>query len=253
MLRPTLILTTLALLATPAAAQVMQRSGGSRQVNTLQLLNQRLPEVRFVEQPFEQVIDWLADFTQMNVVVRWDTLEDSGVERDVPISIQVKNLRLSQVLWLIMNEAGGADLRLAYRATGNLLVLSTEEDLGREMVTKVYDVADLLLRPPSAPRPDFQQNDQGLGQQTQGGGGGQSVFGNNQDNNRDDEDELDSDVQMEELINLITSTIEPDSWIVNGGGNGRIVSFNNVIIVTNTILVHQKIGGYITDDAILQN
>jgi hypothetical protein len=252
MLRPTLILTTLALLAAPAAAQLVQRPGSSRTVNTLQLLNQRLPEVRFVDQPFEQVIEWLADFTQMNVVVRWDTLEDNGIERDEPISVQVKNLRLSQVLWLIMNEVGGTELRLAYRATGNLLVISTEDDLGREMITKVYDVADLLLRPPSATRPDFQQNDQGLGQTGQGGGGG-GVFGNSQDNQRDNEDDNENDIQMQELIDLITTTIEPDSWIVNGGGNGRIVSFNNVIIVTNTILVHQKIGGYITDDTVMRN
>jgi hypothetical protein len=252
MLRPTLILTTLALLAAPAAAQVMQRPGGARNVNTLQLLNQRIPEVTLLETPFEQVMEWLADLTQMNVVVRWENLEDNGIERDVPVSIKVKNLRLSQVLWLIMNEVGGTELRLAYRATGNLLVISTEEDLGRELVTKVYDVADLLLRPPQAPRPDFQQNDQGLGQQGQGGGG-QGPFGNSQDNQRDNEDENDNDIQMQELIDLITATIEPDTWIVNGAGNGRIVSFNNVIIVTNTILVHQKIGGYITDNEALSN
>ena len=119
--------------ASAAMAQVGTQSETpppGRTASTLDLLNQRLPEVMFEELPLEQVMEFIADFTQMNVVVRWEILEDAGIERDKAITIKVRNVHLRQVLWLIMNEAGGTDLKLAYRASGNMLVLSTEEDLG---------------------------------------------------------------------------------------------------------------------------
>lgn len=251
MTRRLIVLAAVVVLSAPAWAQTSSgqtRSAGKRPVSTAALLNQRLPEVRFVETPLDQVIEWLAEFTQMNVVVRWETIVDAGVERDAPVSLQVRNLRLSQVLWLIMNEAAGSDLVLAYRASGNLLILSTEEDLGREMITKVYDVSDLLVRPPQTGRPDYQQSNQGLGQQS-GGGGGQSIFGQGQQQNTQQQ-EPGQDVQIEELVTLIKNTVEPDSWDT-GAGKGSISVFGSLLIVRNTILVHQQLGGYLTDKEVV--
>jgi hypothetical protein len=244
------MLTAFVMVATvEAQTPTPTHAAAPRVPQTLKMLNQRLPEVRFVDQPFEQVIDWLAEFTQMNVVVRWQALEDAGLKKDTPISLQVKNLRMSQVLWLIMNEAAGSELTLAYRASGNLLVISTADDLGKEVITKVYDVADLLLRVPQMGQPDYTQNSQGLGQQGQGGGGGQSVFGNNNQNNQQQnqqQNQMGNDMQMEKLLKIIRETIEPDSWQENGG-KGQISTFGNLLIVRNTILVHQRLGGYLTE------
>jgi len=225
-----------------------------RTASTLELLNRRLPEVMFEELPLEQVMEFIADFTDMNVVVRWEILEDAGIERDKAITVKVRNLRLSQVLWLIMNEAGGTDLRLAYRASGNMLVLSTEEDLGREMLVKVYDVSDLLVRPPrftNALQLDATQALQqaaqgGQGGQGGGGGGGQGLFGgqgSGQQSQRDDERDG-AGAGMQELRQLIVDTVEPDSWVDNGG-LGTIQPFGNVLVVRNSILVHQRLSGYV--------
>jgi len=219
---------------------------------TLKLLDQQLPEVQFVEQPLEQVVDWLAELTQINFVVRWQTLEDAGIDRDTPISLKVRNLRLAQVLWLIMNEAGGTEIRLAYRATGRLLVLSTEEDLNKEMVTKVYDVSDLLIEVPNASRDTGFDVSQALSQTGQGGtgGGGTNVWGENNNendyNNNDENNREGQSQQMDDLVELITSTVEPDSWIINGG-QGSIRPYRKLLIVHNTILVHQLIGGYLAE------
>ena len=64
--------------------------------NTLSILNQRVPELTFEDLPLEQVMDWLAEFTRMNVTVRWQILADAGIDRDKPISIHARNLRLSR-------------------------------------------------------------------------------------------------------------------------------------------------------------
>ena len=217
---------------------------------TLAFLAERIEEVTFEDAPLDQVMEWIAGLTPMNVVVRWQILEESGIERDKPISMNVRNLRLSQVLWMIMDEAGGTDIKLAYRASGELLIISTEEDLGQEMVVRVYDVSDLLVRAPyftSAPHMDLAQQSSGGS-----GSGGQNIFGgaggsssnddddNNQGRNGEDNED------MGELIELIIQTVEPDSWVDNGGV-GTISDFGNLLVVRNSILVHQALGGYVRE------
>ena len=48
----------------------------------------------------------------------------------------------------------------------------------------------------------------------------------------------------QQLIDLITATIAPESWEVNGG-NGRIMFFRplNVLVIRNSSEVHEQIGG----------
>jgi len=252
MFRYLTILAAAALITGSAAAQSVQaRSARPRVDSTLKLMNQRLPEVRFEETPFDQVTEWLGEITHMNIVVRWQILEDALIKRDKPITMQAKNWRLSQILWLLLNEAAGSETRLAYRASGNLLVISTADDLGKELVTKVYDVSDLLLQPPSSGRPDFTQNSQGLGQSS-GSGGGQSVFGNSNQTNQNtpDQNQNGNDVQIQKLIEIIQQTVEPDTWVQNGG-IGHIQTFGNLLIVRNTILVHQQIGGYLKESEVV--
>ena len=219
--------------------------------STLKYLNERIPEVAFEEAPLDQVMDWMGSLTPMQVVVRWQTLEDAGIERDKPITMNVRGLRLSQVLWMIMKEAGGSDLNLAYRASGRLLTISTEEDLGKEMVVRVYDVSDLLVRAQrftSAPQLDLQQ----AGQQSGSGGGGQNIFGGNSGGSQQDDDNRqggrngEDNADINELIDLIVQTVEPDSWTANGGP-GTIQAFRNLLVVRNNILVHQSLGGYVRE------
>lgn len=243
----------IALFATTALGQsaLAARSKAGVRPTTLVQLNKKIPEVSFQDLPLDQVIDWVQSYTGMNVVVRWQTLTDAGIDKDKPITVNVRNLRLSQVLWMIMQEAGGTDLKLAYRASGNLLILSTEEDLGKEMLTKVYEVSDLLIRPPyfdNAPQIDLTQQ-QGGG--AAGGGGGQSIFQGGSGGGGQEEDDggqarEGQEGDMQQLITLITAVVQPDSWEVNGG-IGTITAWRNMIVVRNNILVHQQIGGPITE------
>jgi hypothetical protein len=227
-------------------------TGGARArvPSTLRYLNERIDEVAFEEAPLDQVMEWLGSLTPMQVYPRWQTLEDAGIDQDKPISMNVRGLRLSQVLWLLMKEAGGPDIVLAYRASGRLLTISTAEDLSKEMVTRVYDVADLLVRVPTIPNRmsiDLTQLSQ---QQGQGGGSSQSIFGGAGGGSQqydDDRGREDDQEDIDELVNLIIQTIEPDSWTDNGG-YGTIHAYNKLLVVYNNILVHQKLGGYVEEE-----
>ena len=235
-------LTSVFLLCTGvAAAQQPARPGedGQQERNprtALQLLDERIPEVQFDGAALESVMDWVAEITQANIVVRWQVLEAEGIERDKPVTVKCRNLRLSQVLWLVMSEVGGTDVQLAYRAYGSLLVLSTEQDLGRETVVKVYDVADLLSQPPKFDNAPAVDPSQVLSQQ------GTSVFQASPRGERDQTDERSPSIDS--LVQLITQAIEPETWAVNGnGGSGYIHAFGNVLVVSNSLRVHQRIGG----------
>lgn len=235
--------------ASKAEARMTQVSGNRL---TLPQLELKIPEITFQEVPFEQVMEYIADFSKMNVVVRWEAVTAAGVSKDKPISLKVKNIRLSQVLWMVMNEAGGTDIKLAYRASGNLLILSTADDLGKEMIVKVYDVADIIQRVQNFQGPSIdvsQQQSSGSG-----GGGSQNVFSGSQGGNQNQNQNEDNNQQggavrpeLTQLINLIKSTVEPDSWDANGG-KGTIQGFKQTIVVSNTILVHQKLGGPIHEE-----
>jgi hypothetical protein len=254
----TLLATGLVLIlaASTAVAQSPTFDEGSsgaraRVPSTLRYLNERIDEVAFEEAPLDQVMEWLGSLTPMQVFPRWQTLEDAGIERDKPISMNVRGLRLSQVLWLLMKEAGGPDVVLAYRASGKLLTISTAQDLSQEMVTRVYDVADLLVRVPiirNRMSIDLTQLSQNQGQ---GGGTGQSIFGGSGGGGQQDDDnrgnrEGDNE-DINELIDLIVQTVEPDSWSDNGG-RGTIHAYNKLLVVYNNILVHQKLGGYVEEE-----
>lgn len=220
--------------------------------NTVELLGSNITDVTFENQPLDQIIDWLkGEFPGLNIQVRWTILEAVPIQRNKEISVNLKNVRLDQVLWMIMNEASGGETQLAYRASGNLIILSTAEDLGKEQIVRVYDVTDLILRVPNfrdAPRIDIQQAGQGGG----GQGGTTNIFGGGQGQGQDDENDRQQDQpgqvdpEMQRLIDLITNTIDPESWQVNNG-RGSIAAFRRQLVVRNNIGVHQKLGGAIEE------
>ena len=206
-----------------------------------ELLNVRIEEVAFEEAPLDQVLEWIDSLTPLNVITRWQQLEDLGIERDQPVTLGVRNLRLSQVLWLLLREAAGPDVRLAFQACDGLLIISTSEDLEREMVVKVYDVADLLLRLPrfaGAPHIDVATNT--------GSTGGENVFGStggaSERENSEGADVSVEDSTAAELARLIVSVVEPDSWR-EVGGPGSIQAFGNLLVVRANPRVHQLLAG----------
>ncbi len=254
----------------PALASAQTRGGAARPAGArppVVMLATRVPALQFEEAPLRDVLDSLSQLLQINVVVRWEELQRAGVTRDKPVTVSLRNLRLDQALWVIMNEAAGPDVRLAYRADADVLLISTADDLESHMVVRVYDVQDLLFRPLEeasmqvgrerevvtgttatvaegavAATPVVGRVRSGVGINGPGGFGPTSFGQGGGDPDDDDDVNQDPDVIMQQLINVITTTIEPESWDINGG-RGAIRPFGGRLVVRNTYLVHQAIGG----------
>ncbi|MBW7907001.1 MAG: hypothetical protein LC135_11785 [Phycisphaerae bacterium] len=219
----------------------------------------RLPEVRFAETPLEDVFAAIGAMADVNVVVRWEELERLGIERTQPVSLTVRNVRLSQALWLVMNEAAPDGTKLAYRADDAFIVISSVRDLDQPMIVRVYDVNDLLAS--RLRRPTFgavRQHTYVAGSQiavAEGAVGSRPIteqvtsgvlLEGDDPLGEDPDDRVGRDAHMRQLMQVIVATIEPGSWAENGG-QGTIASFRGLLVVRNSPLVHQQIGGAIVE------
>ncbi len=222
-------------------------------------LRRTIDEANFEEAELDQVMDWLAEVSQLNLVVRWQVLEDAGVERDKPITMSLRNLKLYQVLWMVLDEAGRPDLKLAWETLGEeLVVVSTAEDLARELILRFYEVrpllagsiawrnsqAELKAHQPKA-RGEHEQL-HGIGQPastataeetptahpvpgTQHSAGGAAYAGKHDHS------------PEEELCELLVYCVRPDAWAQNGGP-GTAQCFNGMLVVRQSRSVHRELA-----------
>ncbi len=215
------------------------------------LLRKRVDKVDWVETTFEEVIDWLhgEGLDKVNIVPRWGPLGVEGVGRETPVTLRLNSTTVGEVLNETLGQLSESE-EVTYRGIGNTLRISTKQDFGRKMELKIYDVTDILFQVPDfgreAPIIDLQQASRAGGGAGGGGGGAQGVFGGSstgtgQETSGEQAKRL-LDEKLKELRELIEAAIEPTSWTV-GGGRGTILSFNQSLVVYNTIEVNEKIAG----------
>ena len=217
--------------------------------SAIHLLRKTVESVDWLDTPFEEVISWLQDESEgrVNIVPRWGQLSVESVDRDTLVTLQLNNGTVAEVIIETLEHiAPGGELR--FRAVGNNLKISTRADFDRKMYVRVYDVTDILTKIPdfgqTAPNIDLQQQSGG------GGGGGQSVFQGGSSGGEEvtgDQAEQELEERLEQLRDIIQLVIEPTSWdTATTGGLGTIQIFNRMMIVRNTIEVHEAIGGLFT-------
>lgn len=205
-------------------------------------LSGTIAEAAFEDAPLERVLSWLSEHGRQNFVVRWDRLAAVGIEQSSPVSLQVRQVTVRHALWLVLAHVGSGDVRLAFRADGRVTTISTADDLGGEIVTRAYDITDLMMAIPRF-RPAYT-----LSLADAGGAGFRERGDGNDEDVTDEVPEGDPVVVfgrpgVREFARLVTETVEPDSWMQNGGV-GTIGVYRNMLVVRNTLAVHQALGGY---------
>lgn len=240
-----------------AVAPAVSRPAGAN------LLRVRFPSVDLSDVTLRETFEWLAKVTQTNVVVRWDMLAEAGVEDDATVSIRARNLRLGQILWMVLNQVAPDGERLAYRISRDMILISSEDDLRQEMITRVYDVTDIASVELATPQFAAGRNHDipqitGVGVAPGAVGAEVNVVrvfsgvharsSNPTGVNDEDYDAGDGGFaeRMQQLADVITATVEPETWDVNGG-NGTIRIHRGLLVVRNSPFVHQLIGGPIEE------
>jgi len=195
-----------------------------------EMLEKRLDEVRFEATPLSDVIDYLRENSGINIFVNWRALESVGIDRTTPITARMKGVTYKKALQVILDFAGGGDptQRLKYIVDDSVLTISSADDLSKEgLSTQAYDIRDLIVTlPKSVIAPEFNAES----------------FNPTTRHYDEDPDAAVRTALSDELILLITETVEPDSWRDNGGRVGAIRELTGQLIVTQTPENHRQIA-----------
>jgi RNA polymerase sigma factor (sigma-70 family) len=169
-----------------------------------------LPEINFDGVAFTDVIDFLRDVSGANIFVDWKGLEAAGVAKTAPISARMKNVRLDKAIETILASAAGEG-RLGFKVDRDVITISVAGDAkvpggggvvpaaageaaGR-VAKREYEVKDLT------------------GERGAGGRGAAD--------------------REAAVLKMITGSVAPSSWKVNGGsGEARFDSGRLVITTT---------------------
>lgn len=205
-----------------------------------------VPDVRFQETPFEQVMEFLAEMTKVNLAVDWVDLDAFDIGRDAPVTVQLSNVSFRTILREILSQVGG-DTELAFAIGEGLLRIATKEKLDRDKLVLIYDIRDLLVNIPRAARTNTFDVTQGMGQGGQGGGGGGGGMfgqGGGQGGGQQGTDDQGQGTEqlVEQILDIIRQTVEPDSWRETGGGDASIRELNGQLIVYNTSDAHRQVS-----------
>jgi hypothetical protein len=213
-------------------------------------LNKRLNSVRFDQIALVDVVDYFRDTTGANVVVEWKELELVGIGKDSTVSLKLRNVPTRKALQAAL-EAAAPGL-LTFYISENVITITTQAKADSVMITRSYPVQDLIVDIPDFTGPSLALTDniggkKGRDSTSRSGGGsssgGSSLFGGGDNNsNKDEEKSKTKTERAQSLIDLITSTIRPEIWDVNGG-KATIKFFNGHLIITAPRSVQEAIGG----------
>ncbi|MFC1597846.1 hypothetical protein ACFL5Q_07955 [Planctomycetota bacterium] len=158
-----------------------------------------------IDTPLDWVLESVHDQTGVNIVIDRHALADVGVDGEWPVTFSIQGVPLRSGLELMLEPLG-----LTWTIRHGVLLVTTPEEAEDMAVTKVYDVADLV------------------------------VF---RDQNGEPWDDYDS------LVETIATTIQPQAWDNGNAGyiHGGTFSTAKVLIVSHTREVHHEINRLLED------
>ena len=164
-------------------------------------LDQIIPDIRLDHVRLADAIDWIRDRTGMNIFVNWKTMKDSGISRDLPVSVDLHRVHASAALVALVDSAlDRSDQTLGYTIDEGIVQISTLDDLrAGSLDTRIYDIRDCL---PSRSNPNYTQ-------------------------------------AVDQITQEIMDHIDPESWKDRGGACGSMRELSAQLIVT-TYAENQK-------------
>ena len=191
-------------------------------------LRKPVPQVSFNGQGFADVIDFFRDASGLDFIVEWDALANAGVTRDTPVTIRLHEATsLDAVLSLMFRSMGG---QLQHEIDRGVVVIGPSQRTGAS-VMKVYDVSGLVATRTTGPALPHAEPGEGGGGGLGGGAGGPPA----------------GNPEVQQLISLITSTVQREIWTDNGGSVATIGVFKTKLVVKAPESVHKEILALLED------
>lgn len=182
---------------------------------------EKLVTINFDNVPLKEAIKQLAQSASRNIVLDKAGLEDESLTECAPVTLAVDQVKLSSALKLMLDP-----LNLGYRVEeSGVIVVTSQQRLKGQAVVVTYSVADLTIPIPKRVAVKL-TTDQSVGGGVSKPSDSAKLF----------------PAQIPELVKLITSTCQPNSWEAVGG-NGQIKANDATLslVVRQTPDVHAEI------------
>ncbi len=222
------------------------RAGGSKVRSRDETRNRRTRPRRVKGLDFEQIeledaIDFFRAVSGVNFYVNWKSLELVGVGKDTPITIKADNISVGRALDLVTDQlsAGRDTLQRVYWVIDDgVVTIATGEALNRELKTRVFDVADLMLIVPDFKGPRLNLPAGGAAgddddDDDDGDGGLGGLWGDDDDDDDDGENVAEQRRRVREnLVGAIKDSIGEEMWQPVGKGSIRLLGDRLIISQT---------------------
>ncbi len=203
--------------------------------------------IEFNGDPFDAVIERLADAGGVNISVDWGDLSAASIDPKSPVRLRLNHpVPMGTALREVLDQVSGAHTDLGYLPIEGVVKVATRDRLDRHVFEEVYDVKDLLMPIPNfddAPSMDI--NDSlafARAGDVRSTSSGQAIYPRGY--GEYDAERVDEDANQ--LVSLIRQTIDPDSWRANNGTVGSITEINGQLVITQTPTGHGRIGGLLS-------
>lgn len=244
----------------------------AREVSRAKLLAALLEteiSVQFEQTPVRQALDYLRAVVGIGIIGRYsDDKLGFGIDPETTIDLAVSKVPAITVLELIVEQCQGQD-QCTWQLRHGFVEVGTKERLSLPGAQEIrtYAIHDLLFSAPDFDNAPLLDVGAALAQAGAGGGaggggaggaapggprgpggpgggpgdrGGGDIFGPpGEAPPRPLQQE-----QIEDVIELITRTIEPGAWDVEGGSWATIQSVQGVLIVRAPDFIHRQLGWY---------
>lgn len=126
-------------------AQSERGAGATADARSVEMALARvIPDISYQDVPLSEALQAVRDLLGVNMIVRWKLLEQQGVARDQPITLNLKNVKADRLLRLVLDEAAD-DGGIGFEVDENILMIAPREAFQRALKVRFYDVRDLLV------------------------------------------------------------------------------------------------------------
>jgi len=224
--------------------------------------------VDFKETPARDAFNYIQTLLGINMTGRYnDDRTAAGIDPELPITLSAQDTSALTVIEMMLDQCGDEFSECTWQLRDGYFEFGTKERLSAKNARDIryYPIRDLLFEPQNfSNAPDLNldtalnQGGGGSGGFGGGGGGGGGGFGGGGgggggagggggtifDDPEDAEPRRTEAEKAQEIIDLITETVEPDAWDVNGGNIATIRYYQGTLIIRAPDYIQREIGGY---------
>ena len=226
------LLTALTCLMTAAAATGQSVSADPRTDALARLLQPVTAE--FDDAALEDIVTYIEQVTGVTLEPVWDDDAAGGLDRDAFVTMTATGQPILSVLERVLDKVDDEFDAATWQCTPEGTVeIGPRSALNRRAYVRIYDVRDLtFVIPDFTDVPDLE-----LGQIVQGQGG------SSQDVDLDTPGEESEAERLQQLIDLVKSSVEYDQWRANGGDGASLSVYRGSLLVRAPAYIHRQIGG----------